>query len=50
MNAWIVLVYFALAATLANALFVKSKLLPPNCLHCGMRPKHGDACYCEYGR
>ncbi len=50
MNAWLILPYFVLAATLANALFVKSKLLPPNCVRCGRRPKEGDACYCEYGR
>jgi len=47
---WMVLPYFVLWATFMNALFVKAKWLPPNCVQCGRRPKEGDHCYCEYGR
>jgi len=50
LNAWLVLIYFVLWATLMNALFVKAKFIPPNCSTCGRRPHQGDTCYCVYGR
>ena len=50
MTVWMVLPYFVMWATLMNALFVKAKILPPNCITCGRRPHQGYACYCEYGR
>ncbi len=50
MQAWLILPYFVLWATLVNALLVKAKLLPPNCVRCGRRPLKGDDCFCEYER
>ena len=50
MAAWMILPYFVLWATLMNALLVKSKLLPANCVRCGRRPAEGEDCFCEYGR
>jgi hypothetical protein len=43
-----ILPYFVLWATLANALLVKAQLLPPLCGDCGRRPSHGDICYCSH--
>jgi hypothetical protein len=40
-----ILPYLVLWAVLANALFVKARLLPALCARCGRRPT-GDACYC----
>lgn len=50
MQAWMILPYFVLWATLMNALLVKAKVLPPSCVRCGRRPPQGSACFCEYGR
>ncbi len=48
MQTWMILPYFVLWATLANALFVKAKLVPPLCATCGRRPPQGDTCYCSH--
>ena len=45
MQPWMILPYFVLWAVLINALFVKAKLLPPSCAHCGRRPQ-ADVCAC----
>lgn len=50
MQAWMILPYFVLWATLMNALLVRAKLVPPNCGQCGRRPSEGESCYCDYGR
>ena len=50
LNPWVILIYFAVWATLMNALFEKAKIVPPNCSTCGRRPNTGDICFCEYGR
>lgn len=48
MQTWMILPYFVLWATLANALFVKAQLVAPLCASCGRRPAKGDTCYCGH--
>ena len=49
MQAWMILPYFVLCAVLLDALFVKAKILPASCSHCGRRAD-GQACACEHAR
>jgi hypothetical protein len=42
-----ILPYFVLWATLANALFVKAQLVPPLCAHCGRRRRENHTCFSD---
>jgi len=42
-----ILPYFVLWATLANALFVKAQLVPPACASCGRRHSAEDTSFCR---
>jgi hypothetical protein len=43
-----ILPYFVLWATLANALLVKAKLVPPVCARCGQRRPEDHSCYLNH--
>jgi hypothetical protein len=43
-----ILPYFVLWASLANALFVKAQLVPPLCAGCGRRRPKDGTCHCQH--